>query len=966
MELRERGKQKPLAPGARIVVRDAEWVIRRVDLSSDGGQQLVCDGMSELVRNQEGVFLTSLEGGIEVLEARSTGLVRDDSAGFVRGRLYLESQLMRAVPSDGRIRVGHEAAMRGVPYQLDPARQALGQVRQRILIADAVGLGKTLEAGVLVSELMARGRGRRILVVAIKSMLGQFQKEFWSRFTIPLTRLDSEGLRRVRGRIPSNHNPFHYYDKAIVSIDTLKRDREWRVYLETASWDIIVIDEAHNVADRGSGSLRSRLARLLARRSEALIMLSATPHDGRARSFASLVNMLDATAIGDVEAYGEEDYRSKGLVIRRFKKDIREQVREAFRDRRTHRVKVRAGKEEEAAYRALLGVKVAGGGSERGVRDLIMVGLEKALFSSPAACAESVEQRIRKRRGELGGEGGEVEVEAEVASLEELQRALARIGRGEDSRYRGLLEAIRGGRPFRWDGSDSRDRLVIFTERIATLKWLAEGLGRDLKLAEGQVGTLHGGMSDVEQQRVVEEFGNGESGVRLMVCSDVAAEGVNLHYRCHRLIHYDMPWSLMVFQQRNGRIDRYGQERRPEIVYMSSASGDETIRGDQRILEVLREKDEQAYRDIGDPSAFTRVNSIEAEERMTAEAMAEGRGAEAFEERLSPGMSEGEGLMALFLGEGTGGGRQLGGVAGREPAGRLTMFGDEVAYCEAALHALREENPGLEFEVDRRGRTVSLVAPEDLEHRFGYLPPETWPEQGRFHLTADREAMEEAIVESREREGSWPVRQYLWRQHPVVEWLNERMLASFGRHEAPVLGGVPGLEAGEVAFGFAGTALNRKSHPLVSVWGAAVFREGRFVECAELEPLLERSGLRTGSVPNRGGGADVGALRGLLEEAVGWAEIWVQEKRDEFNRENDRKLQAALEELEGLRERQLKQVRERVAEQGQGEALKRHRIRKRGEEIEEVFGDYLQWVEDSMTLEGKPWIQVLCVLTGEG
>ena len=333
-----------LAPGARVVIRDAEWVIRRVDRSPDGGYQLVCDGVSELVREREAIFLTTLESDVQVLDPADTRLVPDESPGFADSRLYLESQLRQAVPNDERIHIAHGAAMDPAPYQLEPARQALRQPRQRILIADAVGLGKTLEAGILVSELIARGRGRRILVLAVKSMLTQFQKEFWNRFTIPLTRLDSVGIQRVRSRIPTSHNPFHYYDKAVISIDTLKQDAEYRTYLEQAYWDIIVIDEAHNVADRGSGSasaggshgrtsLRSRLARLLARRSDTLIMLSATPHNGRARSFASLVNMLDATAIADPDDYTKDDFRDKGLVIRRFKKDIRNQVRNALRDR---------------------------------------------------------------------------------------------------------------------------------------------------------------------------------------------------------------------------------------------------------------------------------------------------------------------------------------------------------------------------------------------------------------------------------------------------------------------------------------------------------------------------------------------------------------------------------------------------------------------------------------------------------
>ena len=217
----------PYAPGARVVIRDEEWLVRRVDPSSDGGYLLSCDGVSELVRGRSSQFLTLLEDGIVVLEPAKTELVPDTSSHFNSTFLYLEAQLRRSTPNDELIRLGHRSVMNLVPYQLDPALQALRQPRQRILIADAVGLGKTLEAGILTTELIQRGRGQRILVIALKSMLTQFQKEFWSRFSIPLVRLDSVGLQRVRSNIPSNHNPFNFYDRTIISIDTLKNNLEY-------------------------------------------------------------------------------------------------------------------------------------------------------------------------------------------------------------------------------------------------------------------------------------------------------------------------------------------------------------------------------------------------------------------------------------------------------------------------------------------------------------------------------------------------------------------------------------------------------------------------------------------------------------------------------------------------------------------------------------------------------------------
>ncbi len=960
-------------------MRDVEWVIRRVDNSSDGHQQLTCDGVSALVRGQEGVFLTSLDNDIEILDPARTKLVPDVSPKFARSRLFIESHLRQAVPSDDRIHVGHKAAMEYVPYQLDPARQALKQARQRILIADAVGLGKTLEAGVLVSELIARGRGRRILVLAVKSMLTQFQKEFWNRFTIPLTRLDSDGIRRVRSRIPTNHNPFHYYDKSIISIDTLKQTKEYRTYLESAYWDIIVIDEAHNVADRGTGSQRSRLAKLLSKRSDALIMLSATPHDGKAKSFASLVNILDPTAITDTTDYRKEDFSGKGLVVRRFKKDIRNQVREAFRDRIIHPIKVLTGPAEEQVYEALLNVRVAGSGGG-GRRDLFSISLEKALFSSPVACLETVKQRIDRSKRLLDKIRSPVDlaaVQEEVATLGDLRKTLEQIDRSQDTRYQQLVCSIRDGEPFRWNGRNTNDRLVIFTERIATVAWLREGLVKDLQLKDDQVAILHGGLNDRDQQEVVEAFGNSQKRVRLLICSDVASEGINLHFRCHRLIHYDMPWSLMVFQQRNGRIDRFGQHKSPEIVYLISSSRNETIGGDQRILEVLREKDEQAYKNIGDPSIFASKYSIDEEERLTENAIAAGEGAGAFARQLTPESNEGEDLLGLFLGESDGnaepsntaathgnGGALLFDMS-ESPPPPLSMFRDDLDYCRAGLELLREEQAGLNFDVDPGLGSLTLDAPADLQRRFtSSFPHEVWPKDWRFELTTDHETMRRAISDSRKNEHDWPRKHYLWRQNPVVEWLDDRMMAAFGRHEAPILAGVPGLLNGEVAFAFSGLVPNRKSHPTVCIWGAVLLRDGKFYECISLESLLERTTLNRSLVPNRNRDQDRRELRGLLGEAVRQARAWVLRERASFNKVNEPRRSAALQQLQALKERQLQHAQREVAESKQWDAIKESRLERKRQDIEESFGLLRTWIDDTSALESQPWIKVLAVMTG--
>jgi SNF2 family DNA or RNA helicase len=633
----------PYAPGARVVVRDEEWLVRRVDPSNDGGHLLTCDGVSELVRGRSVQFLTKLEDEILVLDPAKTELVADKSSHFNATFLYLEAQLRRSTPNDDRIHLGHQAVMNLVPYQLDPALQALRQPRQRILIADAVGLGKTLEAGILATELIQRGRGQRILVITLKSMLTQFQKEFWSRFSIPLVRLDSIGLQRVRNNIPSNHNPFNFYDRTIISVDTLKNNLEYRNYLENAWWDIIIIDECQNVAARGNEdglSRRARLARMLAGRSDTLMLLSATPHDGSARSFASLMSLLDPTAISDPDDYTPQDFRDKGLVIRRFKKDIRDQVSADFQERITEQLKQRASSQEESAYQALLEIPFTQKGEHRAGKqqELQRVGMQKALFSSPFAALESAERRINLLKTKSTVNADE---EAEIVALIKFAEALHKIGVANFTKFQRLVDYLNSPQ-FNWQSSNPSDRLVVFSERIETLEKLRETLPKALNLAAVHFEILHGEMTDTEQQDLVDRFGRQSDPMRVLLCSDVASEGLNLHYFCHRLVHFDLPWSLMVFQQRNGRIDRYGQTHQPRIIYLFTETFVERIKGDMRILEILQSKDEQANKNLGDPGSFLHVVDPEKEAAKIADIMAAGTTPQQFEAQIDAARASSE------------------------------------------------------------------------------------------------------------------------------------------------------------------------------------------------------------------------------------------------------------------------------------------------------------------------------------
>ena len=945
-------KMTDYAPGMRAVIRDEEWLIKKIETNSLGHQVLQCVGITPLVRNRDTIFLTDLEQ-IQIVDPASIQLIADSSPFFKRSLLYLESQWRQQLPTDRNLHIGHKAAMDPMPYQLDPTKLSLQRPRQRILIADTVGLGKTLEAGILMSELIARGKGKRILVVTVKSMMTQFQKEMWNRFTIPLVRLDSNRIQKIRASLPSNYNPFFYYDKTIVSIDTLKRDVEYRTHLEKAYWDIIVIDEAQNVAERGDHQAqRSRLAKLLANRSDTMIMLSATPHDGRAKSFASLMNMLDPTAIADPENYTPEDI--KGLCIRRFKNDVKDQVNGSFLERQVTLEHCHASAQEEHAFDLLAEMQLEmDAGKAKNTGRLFKTNLEKSLFSSPAACCKSIEARLKKLYKKYT-----VDDISDIRLLEELHTALGQVTPENFTRYQKLLELLRSD-SYGWNPKDPGDRVVIFTERIETMNYLAEHLRTDLGLKSSAIQEISGGMSDAEQQRIVEDFGRTESPIRILVASDVASEGLNLHYLSHRLIHFDIPWSLMVFQQRNGRIDRYGQQKRPDIRYLLIESNNKQIKGDMRIIEILIQKEEQALKNIGDPALLLGKFNVEEEETVIAEAIESGSDADTFAQSLDADAQEFnpfEALMAAASETEETAIEQL-----SETVSDETLFTDK-EYLEQAVQYLNQTDSNPVQELQTVSGLDIRLTPEMERRLRALIPEEAMPQGETLRLSDDKAFCMEQMRTSMQKnmdEAAWPSSQYLWKLHPIFSWVNDKAGLLFKRAEAPVLG-LPGvLYPGEALYIVSGSVPNLKSTPLIDEWFGLLYRDGQFIQRLSMEEVVQKAGLRSARIPNTNciTNQSIVAASSLLHDVVTQAKTYLTERYQQYQAEMNPKLDAEVDKLIELQEKHKEYYQTTLFEH-------ERQLQEQERRVDKLFDDFTNCVKETLTIQNYPYIRIVSVLMG--
>lgn len=513
-----------------------------------------------------------------------------------------------------------------LPHQLHVLNRAMETNNIRYILADEVGLGKTIEAGMIIRELKSRGLVSRILVVCPTGLVTQWasemQEKFHEKFQVILPS-DYDTIRRLT----DNDDVYGQFDQVISPMDSIKpiekhagwseekveKYNEERIYsIINSGWDLIIIDEAHRVAGSSGDVARYKLGNLLAQASPYLLLLSATPHNGKTEPFLRLIRLLDADAFPNAKSIVREQVAP--FLIRTEKREaIDNNGNLLFKNRITHLVTIswdernnlqRELYEMVSSYVAKTYNKALRNRKKNMCLIFLLIIMQRMVTSSTAAIRQSLERRLNvlleqrtcvgnlreEDLDELNIEDG-VEDALEAISLdmeleiEELKQIISLAKQAQfqnqDAKVEPLLNEI--------DAILSEDRtqkVIIFTEFVATQTYLQE-----LLVNRGYTVTiLNGGMSIDERNAAMQEF---KTSTSIFISTDAGGEGLNLQF-ANIIINYDLPWNPMKIEQRCGRVDRIGQQR---DVHIYNFIVGETV--ENRVREVLEEKLSVILKEMG-------------------------------------------------------------------------------------------------------------------------------------------------------------------------------------------------------------------------------------------------------------------------------------------------------------------------------------------------------------------------------
>lgn len=618
-------------PGQIVIVRQRPFVVNDIVTSTlplpatvqdqSARQHLLrLSSMEDEGLGEELSVIWELEPGVACLEKAQLPALKD----FDEPRVFdafLDAVTWGSVSSadDKALQAPFRSGVEVEDYQLDPVVRALSMPRVNLLVADDVGLGKTIEAGLVAQELILRHRARSIVIVCPSSVQVQWKEEMRDKFGLEFRIVDSALFAELRRRRGIHVNPWAHFPRLITSIDFLKRERPMRLFRETLPagdqpafprpYDLLIVDEAHNVAPSGRGKYATDSQRTLAIRSlapyfEHKLFLTATPHNGYKESFSALLELLDNQRFA--RAVPPSRTQLEAVMVRRMKSELelRWDGSRRFAKRCVKHLEVPYSPSERKAHQNLrryaeLRAKSAATAGEQFAVEFVLKLLKKRMFSSPAAFAVTIEKHAQSALAAercRGGSAWQRQVEEadddfandedyETLSLEAVETASRNtaplaaeekallIDLREFASHAAGLADTKARRLVQWlkeslkpDGQWSDRRVIVFTEYRATQKWLHDLLAAEELGSPDRLMTIYGGMASEERERIKAAFQANpeESPVRILLATDAASEGINLQNHCWQLIHYEIPWNPNRMEQRNGRVDRHGQKH-PEV-----------------------------------------------------------------------------------------------------------------------------------------------------------------------------------------------------------------------------------------------------------------------------------------------------------------------------------------------------------------------------------------------------------------